>query len=73
MKAWGSVDGNVVAKTFELLFNAGRGEDQARHPDLRRRWQWQKLAGAGDHGAPFQRSPTALSWKVSLRSGSSTQ
>ena len=30
MKAWGSGDEKVVAKNFELLFNAGRGEDQAR-------------------------------------------
>ena len=33
MKAWGSGDEKVVAKTFELLFNAGRSEDEARDPD----------------------------------------
>ena len=30
MKAWGSGDEKVVAKNFELLFNSGRSEEQAR-------------------------------------------
>ena len=32
MKAWGSGDEKVVAKNFELLFNAARSEDQAKDP-----------------------------------------
>ena len=38
-KAWGSVDETGFAKKIELLFNAARSEDQARDPDLPRRWQ----------------------------------
>ena len=33
MKAWGSGDENVVAKNFELLFNAARSEEQAKDPE----------------------------------------
>ena len=35
--AWGSGDKKVVAKNFELLFNAARSEDQAKDPELPRR------------------------------------
>ena len=34
MKAWGNGDETVVAKNFELLFNAARSEDQAKDPGL---------------------------------------
>ena len=34
MKAWGSGDEKVVAKNFELLFNAARSEEQAKDPAL---------------------------------------
>ena len=34
MKAWGSGDEKVVSKNFELLFNASRSENQARHLEL---------------------------------------
>ena len=39
LKAWGSGDEKVVAKNFELLFNAVRSEEQAKDPGLPRRWQ----------------------------------
>ena len=32
MRAWGSGDEKVVGKIFELLFNAGSSEEQARDP-----------------------------------------
>ena len=34
MKAWGTGDEKVVAKNFELLFNAARSEEQAKDPAL---------------------------------------
>ena len=60
MKAWGSGDEKVVAKNFEVLFNAGRSEDQARDPELALRWQ-------------SKSSPPPPSPKVSLRLQTSTQ
>ena len=39
MKAWGNGDEKVVNKSFELLFNAGLSEEQAKDPSLPRRWQ----------------------------------
>ena len=47
MKAWGSGDEKVVAKTFELLFNAARSEKQAKDPGLPRRWQSKSTLGSG--------------------------
>ena len=38
MRAWGCGDQKVVTKSFEMLFNAGRSKEQARDPDLPRRW-----------------------------------
>ena len=45
MKAWGSGDEKVVAKNFELLFNAARSEEQAKDPALPRRWQSKSTFG----------------------------
>ena len=39
MKAWGTGNEKVVAKNFELLFNAGLSEEQAKDPSLPRSWQ----------------------------------
>ena len=73
MKAWGSNDEKVVAKNFELLFNAGRGEDQARDPDLPRRWQSKSSRGSGVGGPLLKKFPPPPSPKVSLRLGTSTK
>ena len=50
MKAWGSGDEKVVAKNFELLFNAARSEEQAKDPGLPRRWQSKSTLGSGVGG-----------------------
>ena len=55
MKAWGSGDEKVVAKDFELLFNAARSEDQARDPELPRRWQSKSTLGSGVGGPLFKK------------------
>ena len=60
MKAWGSGDEKVVAKNFELLFNAGRSEDQARDPALPRRWQSKSSLGSGVGGPLFKESHPPL-------------
>ena len=71
-RAWGSGDEKVVGKIFELLFNAGLSEEQVRDPALPRRWQSKGLLGQG--GGLFNKfHPPPPSWKVSLRSGTSTQ
>ena len=72
MKAWGIGDEKVVAKNFELLFNAARSEDQARDPELPRRWQSNSNLGSGVGGLS-SRSSSPTSPKVSLRLGTSTQ
>ena len=70
MKACGSRDEKVVAKTFQLVFNAGRSEDVARQPALSRRWQSKSSLGSGVGGASFQDVPAPPpSAKVSLRLG----
>ena len=74
MRAWGSGDEKVVAKNFELLFNAGRSEEQARDPDLPRCWQSKGSLGLRvGGGGLFKKFQPPPSWKVSLRLGSSTQ
>ena len=73
MKAWGSGDEKVVAKNFELLFNAARSEDQAKDPELPRRWQSKINLGSGVGGGLSSRSSTPTSPKVSLGLGTSTQ
>ena len=55
MKAWGSGDEKVVAKNFELLFNAARSEDQAKDPGLPRRWQSKSTLGSGVGGPLFKK------------------
>ena len=45
MEAWGSGDEKVAAKNCELLFNAGRSEDQARDLELPRRPQSKSSLG----------------------------
>ena len=50
MKVWGSGDGKVVSKNFELLFNDSRSEDKAWDPELPRRWQSKSTLGSGDGG-----------------------
>ena len=55
IKAWGSGDEKVAAKNFELLFNVGRSEDQARDPDPPRRWQSKSSLGQGVGGALFKK------------------
>ena len=72
MKAWGSDDKKVVGKIFQLPFNGGRSEEQARDPDLPRRWQSNSSLGQGV-GEPLFKKFHPPSWKVSLRSGSFTQ
>ena len=58
MKAWGSGDEKVIAKNFELLFNAARSEEQAKDPELPRRWQSKSaLIGVGGGGASLQEVP----------------
>ena len=42
-------------KKFELLFNAGRSEDQARDPELPRRWQSKSSLGSGIGGPLFKK------------------
>ena len=74
MKAWGRGDEKVVAKNFELLFNAARSEDQAREADLPGCWQSKSSLRQGV-GGPLSKKfhPPLPSWKVSLRWGTSTQ
>ena len=55
MKAWGSGDEKVVAKNFELLFNAARSEEQAKDPGLPRRWQSKSTLGSGVGGPVFKK------------------
>ena len=55
MKAWGSGDEKVVAKNFELLFNAARSEEQAKDPELPRRWQSKSALGSGVGGPLFKK------------------
>ena len=55
MKAWGSGDEKVVAKNFELLFNAARSEEQAKDPELPRRWQSKSTLGSGVGGPLFKK------------------
>ena len=55
MKAWGSGDEKVVAKNFELLFNAARSEEQAKDPGLPRRWQSKSNLGSGVGGPLFKK------------------
>ena len=55
MKAWGSGDEKVVAKNFELLFNAARSEDTARDPELPRRWQSKSSLGSAVGGPLFKK------------------
>ena len=64
MKAWGSGDENVLAKVFEPLFNAGRSEDQARDPDLPRRWQSKSSQGSGVGGPLFKKFHPPLTESV---------
>ena len=55
MKAWGSGDEKVVAKNFELFFNAAQSEEQAKDPALPRRWQSKSTLGSGVGGALFKK------------------
>ena len=55
MKAWGSGDEKVVAKNFELLFNAARSEDQAKDPQLPRRGQSKSNLRSGVGGPLFKK------------------
>ena len=55
MKAWGSGDEKVVAKKFELLFNAARSEEQAKDPELPRRWQSKSTLGSRVGGPLFKK------------------
>ena len=55
MKAWGSGDEKLVAKYFELLFNASGSEDQARDPELPRRWQSKSTLVSGVGGPLFKK------------------
>ena len=51
----GSGDEKVVAKKFELLCNAARSEDQAKDPDVPRRWQSKSNLGSGVGGPLFKK------------------
>ena len=64
MKAWGSGDEKVVSKNFELLFNAFWNEDQARDPELPRRWQSKSALGSGVGGALFKKFQPHLTESV---------
>ena len=55
MKAWGSGDEKVVAKNFELLFNAARSEEPAKDPGLPQRWQSKSNLGSGVGGPLFKK------------------
>ena len=55
MKAWGSGDEKVVAKNFELLFNAARSEELAKDPALPRHWQSKSTLGSGVGGPLFKK------------------
>ena len=50
MRVWGSGDKKVMGKNFELLFNAGLSEDQARDLELPRHWQSKSSLGQGVRG-----------------------
>ena len=50
MRAWGSCNEKVAGKIFELLFNAGLSEEQARDPALPRHWQSKGSLGQGGGG-----------------------
>ena len=65
MKAWGISDEKVVSKNFELLFNASRSEDQARNPELPRRWQSKSTLGSGVGGPLFNKFHPHLTESVS--------
>ena len=55
VKVWGSGDEKVVAKKFELHFNAARSEDQAKDRELPRRWQSKSNSGSGVGGLLFKK------------------
>ena len=55
MKASGSGGEKVVAQNFELLFNAALSEDQAKDPELARRWQSKRNLGSGVRGPLFKK------------------
>ena len=55
IKAWGSGDEKLVAKNFELLFNAARSEEQAKDPTLPRRWQSKSTLASGVGGPLFKK------------------
>ena len=62
MKAPGSGNEKVVAKNFELPFNAKRTEDQARDPELPPRWQ--SSLGSGVGGPLFKKFHPPLTESV---------
>ena len=72
MKVWGNGEEEIVATIFELLFNAGRSEDQASDPDLPRLWQSKSSLGSGV-GGPLFKKFHPCSPKVSLWLGTSNQ
>ena len=73
MRVWGFGDEKVLGKFFELLFNAGRSQQQARDPEHPGRWQSKSSLPQGVGWGPLQEVPHTPLWKVSLRSGTSTQ
>ena len=54
MRAWGSGDEKVVGKRFEVLFNAGGIEEQARDREIPWRCQSKSSLGQGVGGALFK-------------------
>ena len=64
MKAWGSGDEKVVAKNFELLFNAVRSEDQAKGREPPRRWQSKSNLRSGVGGPLFKKCHPHLTESV---------
>ena len=59
MKAWGSGDEKSSQK-IEGLFNAARSEDQARDPDVLRRWHIRSSLGQGVGGPLFKKFHTPV-------------
>ena len=64
MKAWGTGKEKVVGKNFELLFNAGLSEDEAKNPDLRGAGRAKARWGRGWGGHLFKKSHTSLAESV---------
>ena len=73
MRAWGSGGEKVVGKFFELLFNSGLSEEQARDPALPVLAKQRPAGTGGGVGGLFKKFHPPPLRKVSLRLGTSTR